>query len=163
MFYRSPVKKKNLVQQERALTPKQRMEMRKKQKADQEAEDRKRLAARNFSEGQKRFREQKKRHTRVIPPWVEEHPEVFKDAEFSITQTGTESSVYFDPQRGGGGDTVSLSAMEVSGIGQPVWMREAEEEGERHVGEVRGHNQMAWVSHCRSHENIPVYSLIMKQ
>ena len=149
MFYRSPVKKKNLVQQERALTPKQRMEMRKKQKADQEAEDRKRLAARNFSEGQKRFREQKKRHTRVVPPWVEEHPEVFKDAEFSITQTGTESSVYFDPQRGGGGDTVSSSAMDVSGISQPVWMREAEEEGERQEGEVRGHNQMAWVSHCQ--------------
>lgn len=123
--------------------------MRKKQKADQEAEDRRRLAARNFSEGQKRFREQKKRHTRVVPPWVEEHPEVFKDAEFSITQTGTESSVYFDPQRGGGGDTVSSSAMEVSGIGQPVWTREVEEEGERQEEGIRGHNQMAWVSNCQ--------------
>ena len=141
-IYRSPVKKKNLVQNERALTPKQRMEMRKKQKADQEAEDRKRLAARNFSEGQRRFREQKKRHARVIPPWVEEHPEVFKDAEFSITQTATDSSVYFDPQRGGG-DTVSSSVMEMSATGgQPVWMREDEEQG----GGFREHNQVAWVS-----------------
>lgn len=141
---RSPVKKKNLVQNERALTPKQRMEMRKKQKADQEAEDRKRLAARNYSEGQRRFREQKRHHARVVPPWVEEHPEVFKDAEFSITQTGTDSSVYFDPQRGV--DTVSSSAMEVSAIGQPVWAREEEEKGEG----VRGHNQMAWVSKATS-------------
>ena len=133
------------MQNERALTPKQRMEMRKKQKADQEAEDRKRLAARNFSEGQKRFREQKKRHARVVPPWVEEHPEVFKDAEFSITQTATDSSVYFDPQRDG--DTVSSSAMEVSAIRQPVWAREGEEE-ERHEEGIVGHNQMAWVSHC---------------
>ena len=140
--YRSPVKKKNLVQNERALTPKQRMEMRKQQKADQEAEDRKRLTARNFSEGQRRFREQKKRHAHVIPPWVEEHPEVFKDAEFSITQTATDSSVYFDPQRGSG-DTVSSSVMEMSASGgQPVWVREDEERGER----FREHNQVAWVS-----------------
>ncbi len=139
------------MQNDRAMTPKQRMEMRKKQKADQEAEDRRRLAARNFNEGQKRFREQKKRHTRVVPPWVEEHPEVFNDAEFSITQTGTtDSSVYFDPQRGSGGDTVSSSAMEVSAIiGKPVWMQEEEEDGKRQEGEVRGHNQMAWVSQCQ--------------
>ena len=129
------------MQNERVMTPKQRMEMRKKQKADQEAEDRKRLAVRNFSEGQRRFREQKRhQHVRVVPPWVEEHPEVFKDAEFSITQT--DSSVYFDPRRGG--DTVSSSAMEVSGgSGQPpVWAREG-----GGVREEGGHNQMAWVSH----------------
>ena len=115
--------------------------MRKKQKADQQAEDRKRLAARNFSEGQRRFREQKRHQTRVVPPWVEEHPEVFKDAEFSITQTATDSSVYFDPQRGG--DTVSSSAMEVSATGgQPLWSRE-----EGQGGEARGHNQVAWVSY----------------
>lgn len=52
LSHRSPVKKKNLVQNDRALTPKQRMEQRKKQKADQEAEHRKRIAARNYSEGQ---------------------------------------------------------------------------------------------------------------
>ena len=143
-IYRSPVKKKNLVQNERALTPKQRMEMRKKQKADQEAEDRKRLAARNYSEGQRRFREQKRHHARVVPPWVQEHPEVFKDPEFSITQTGTDSSVYFDPQRDG--DTVSSSAMEVSAVGHPG---EAEEERERQDGEIRGHSQMAWVRQCQ--------------
>ena len=108
------MKKKNLVQNERALTPKQRMELRKKQRADQEAEDRKRIAAQNFSEGQRRFREQKKHHCRVVPPWVEEHPEVFNDAEFSITQT--DSSMYFDPYRRG---TVS-STMEMSTGDQPV-------------------------------------------
>ena len=130
------------------------MEQRKKQKADQEAEDMKRLAARNFSEGQKRFIEQKKRHCRVVPPWVEEHPEVFNDAEFSITQT--DSSMYFE----GGGDTVS-SAMEVSSSEQPVWGREGDEGGGRNV-----QHPMAWVSPYNisspymhvSHE----HSLIMK-
>ena len=52
LSHRSPVKKRNLVQNDRALTPKQRMELRKKEKADQEAEHRKKIAARNFSEGQ---------------------------------------------------------------------------------------------------------------
>ena len=33
----------------------------------------------------------------MIPPWVEEHPDVFNDSNFSITQPATESSMYFDP------------------------------------------------------------------
>ena len=106
--------------------------MRKKQRADQEAEDRKRLAAKNLAEGQKRFRDHRKRHGRVVPPWVEEHPDVFNDAEFSITQT--DSSVYFDLQRD---ETVS-SAMEVSGGDK--------EEREREEGVVQ--KPVAWVSPC---------------
>lgn len=140
------MKKKNLVQNEAALTPKQRMDLRKKQKADQEAEDRRRIAARNFSEGQKRFNEHKKRHGRVVPPWVEEHPEVFNESEFSITQT--DSSMYFDLHGDRAGDTVS-SAMEVSANSnrQPGWGREEQTE-DREGGVVQ--HPMAWVSPCNN-------------
>ncbi|XP_064393526.1 serine/threonine-protein kinase Nek11-like [Halichondria panicea] len=94
----SPVKLKQLVTDDSQLTPRQRMEQRKKKRADEEAEKRKRAAAQNFSEiQQRRERERKKQHVRVIPPWVEEHPDVFNDSNFSITQPATESSMYFDP------------------------------------------------------------------
>lgn len=59
---RSPVKLKSLVQEDTssALTPRQKMELRKKQKADQEAEKRKSLAAKNLSERQERAKARKK-------------------------------------------------------------------------------------------------------
>lgn len=83
---RSPVKKKNLMpsDRERALTPRyslvvlvhgmivtcvclcgcafrQRMAVRKQQKADDEAEERRKLAARNFQENKQRFKEQQRK------------------------------------------------------------------------------------------------------
>ena len=53
------MKLKSLVQEDN-LTPRQKMELRKKQSADQEAEKRKILAAKNFSERQERAKERKK-------------------------------------------------------------------------------------------------------
>ena len=43
------------------MTPKQRVDMRKRQRADQEAERIKRAVADNYSEGRKRFREHRKK------------------------------------------------------------------------------------------------------
>eukprot|EP00731_Ephydatia_muelleri_P027042 Em0018g1142a len=63
----------------------QKMQQRKQRMADEEAEDRKRLAAKNYSESKQRYHEKKKREGKVVPPWVEEHPDVFKDADFSST------------------------------------------------------------------------------
>eukprot|EP00731_Ephydatia_muelleri_P026986 Em0018g1086a len=91
----SPVRKKQLVPMEedsRALSPRhvmilcgKRCKQRKQRMADEEAEDRKRLAAKNYSESKQRYHEKKKREGKVVPPWVEEHPDVFKDADFSST------------------------------------------------------------------------------
>ena len=47
--------------------PRQRMALRKQQQADQEAEERRKLAAKNFSEGRRRFKEQQKKQAR---DWV---------------------------------------------------------------------------------------------
>lgn len=84
----SPVRKKQLVPMEedsRVLSPREKMQLRKQKMADQEAEDRRRLAAKNFSESKQRYHEKKKKEAKVVPPWVEEHPDVFKDADFSST------------------------------------------------------------------------------
>lgn len=43
--------------------------------------------------------------TRVVPPWVEEHPDVFNDPNFSLTQPDSLSSHLID---------TADSAMEVS-------------------------------------------------
>ena len=40
------------------------MVLRKQQKADEEAEERRRIAAKNFSEGKKRFREHRKKQVK---------------------------------------------------------------------------------------------------
>ena len=63
--FRSPVKKKTLIQDERVLTPKQRVDLRKKQRADQEAEKIKQAAAKNYNEARKRFREHRKKQVRI--------------------------------------------------------------------------------------------------
>jgi len=89
----------------RAMTPRQQMALRKQQKADKEAEERRRIAAKNFSEGKRRFREHRKRQARVVPPWVEEHPDVFNDPEFSITQLDSTASGFSD---------TTTSAMDIS-------------------------------------------------
>jgi serine/threonine protein kinase len=85
----TPVKKRSLQATQGTdppLTPRQRLALRKQEMADREAEERRRLAAKNFSEGRKRFSEHKKKQARVVPPWVAEHPDVFSDPNFSLTQ-----------------------------------------------------------------------------
>lgn len=63
--YRSPVKKRSLIKEERLLTPRQRVDLRKRQRADQEAERIKQAAAQNYNEGRKRFKEHRKKQ--VVP------------------------------------------------------------------------------------------------
>lgn len=65
---RSPVKKKSLIKEERVLTPKQRADIRKRQRADQEAEKIKRAVVQNYNEGRRRFKEHRKRQVSCSPP-----------------------------------------------------------------------------------------------
>ena len=63
---RTPVKMRQLKTDDSDLTPRQRMEQRKKQRADEEAEKRRRWAAQNFSERQQRMKERKKQQVELI-------------------------------------------------------------------------------------------------
>ncbi len=63
---RNPVKKSLLVHEDPALTPRQRVELRKKQRADKEAERIKLEAAQNYNEGRKRFKEHKKKQVNKL-------------------------------------------------------------------------------------------------
>lgn len=114
------------------------MQLRKKQRADQEAEQRKKIAAKNFSEGQKRFKDQKKKQqARVVPPWVEEHPDVFNDPNFSITQFDSSmnpnptpdlsetAGSAMDMSLGGGTEHAQLDQEQLGGYRQPniAWVR----------------------------------------
>jgi hypothetical protein len=58
---RSPVKKKSLISEDRVLTPRQRMDLRKRQRAEEEAAKIKKAVERNFNEGRKRFNEHRKK------------------------------------------------------------------------------------------------------
>ncbi len=58
----TPVKLKQLIPDDPKLTPRQRMEQRKKQRADEEAEKRKKAAVQNLSERQQREQRAKKKH-----------------------------------------------------------------------------------------------------
>lgn len=71
----------------RPLTPMDKMKLRKQQKADEEAERLKRFTAAQVAENQQRYSSHKKNQSRVSLPWVEEHPDVFNDAAFTITAT----------------------------------------------------------------------------
>ncbi|CAI8010361.1 Serine/threonine-protein kinase Nek11 [Geodia barretti] len=98
----TPVKKKSLQATQGTdppLTPRQRLALRKQEMADREAVERRRLAAENFSEGRKEIQrtqeetecysstdQQTTPNARVVPPWVAEHPDVFSDPNFSLTQ-----------------------------------------------------------------------------
>lgn len=108
------------------------MQLRKRQKADQEAEQRKKIAAKNYSEGQKRFKDQKKKQARVVPPWVEEHPDVFNDPNFSITQF--DSSV--NPNASPDLSETAGSAMDVS-VGGGHAQLDQEQQHQPYVAWVR--------------------------
>lgn len=69
----------------RPLTPADKMKMRKQRKADEEAERIKRYTAVQVAENQARYSSHKKNQNRVSLPWVEEHPDVFNDAAFTVT------------------------------------------------------------------------------
>lgn len=71
----------------RPLTPLDKMKLRKKQKADEEAERIRRFTAAQKAENQQRYTSHKKNQSRVSLPWVEEHPDVFNDAAFTVTAT----------------------------------------------------------------------------
>ena len=110
------------------------MHLRKRQKADLEAEQRKKIAEKNFSEGQKRFKDQKKKQMRVVPPWVEEHPDVFNDPNFSITQLDS-VNIHMTPdlsETAGSAMDMSMSVehaqlhqQQLGGYGEPyvAWVR----------------------------------------
>ena len=55
------MKKSSLIKEERVLTPRQRVDLRKRQRADEEAERIKQAAAKNYNEGRKRFKEHRKK------------------------------------------------------------------------------------------------------
>lgn len=71
----------------RPLTPMDKMKLRKQQKADEEAEKIRRITAAQKAENQERYTSHKKKQNRVSLPWVEDHPDVFNDAAFTITAT----------------------------------------------------------------------------
>ncbi|XP_078365855.1 LOW QUALITY PROTEIN: serine/threonine-protein kinase Nek11-like [Oculina patagonica] len=71
----------------RPMTPMDKMKLRKQQKADEEAERIRRFTAAQVAENQERYSSHKKNQNRVSLPWVEEHPDVFNDAAFTITAT----------------------------------------------------------------------------
>lgn len=71
----------------RPLTPMDKMKIRKQQKADEEAERIRRYTAAQAAENQAQYSSHKKKQSRVSLPWVEEHPDVFNDAAFTITAT----------------------------------------------------------------------------
>ena len=58
------MKKKSLIKEERVLTPRQRVDLRKRQRADQEAERIKQAVAHNYNEGRKRFKEHRKKQVK---------------------------------------------------------------------------------------------------
>jgi NIMA (never in mitosis gene a)-related kinase len=69
-----------------SLTPRQKMLDRKAKKADLEAKKLTEITAKKFEENQKRLQDQKsKKKVKVVPPWVQEHPDVFNDPSFSLT------------------------------------------------------------------------------
>ena len=63
---RSPVKKKSLISEERVLTPRQRLDLRKRQRAEAEAERIKKAVAQNFNEGRMRFKEHRKKQVGCV-------------------------------------------------------------------------------------------------
>ncbi|XP_065827270.1 serine/threonine-protein kinase Nek11-like [Oscarella lobularis] len=67
----------------RSMTPRERSLAKKKQKADEEAAKRKDLAKQILIENQRRYSASKK--AAYVPPWVKENPDVFSDADFSVT------------------------------------------------------------------------------
>lgn len=69
----------------RPLTPMERMKMRKQQRADEEAERIRRFTSAQVAENQAKCSSHRKKQNRVSLPWVEEHPDVFNDAAFTIT------------------------------------------------------------------------------
>lgn len=69
----------------RPLTPMDKMKLRKQQRADEEAERIRRYTALHSAENQAQYSSHKKKQNQVSLPWVEEHPDVFNDAAFTIT------------------------------------------------------------------------------
>ena len=58
--------KKSLLQAERLLTPKQRVDLRKKERADKEAERIKQAVVQNYNEARKRYKEHRKKQVKDI-------------------------------------------------------------------------------------------------
>lgn len=88
------MKKKELLQESnpvRVLSPREKMKLRKQQKADLQAAEIAKATQQNFSEARKRYKERKLKEARVVAPWVEEHPDVFNDPNFSVSMTAHNS------------------------------------------------------------------------
>jgi hypothetical protein len=114
----TPTKKKHLSSSSgnSQLTPKQLLAQKKQEKADKEAELRKKLAAENLKERKMRDSERKQKEARkVVPPWVKEHPDVFKQ-NFSLTEESVSSMVEQDKPIVQSGGSKSEFEMETSGV-----------------------------------------------
>lgn len=84
------MKKKELLQESdpvRVMSPREKMKLRKQQKADLQAVEIAKATQQNLSEARKRYKERKLKEARVVAPWVEEHPDVFNDPDFSVSMT----------------------------------------------------------------------------